>query len=382
MRVAQLVETMAAGGAEALAIDVAGALAERGHESHLYVVRGDGPFRDRVDERVTFHDLAQLPLKGGPISKLSHFLGISRVLESRLRDCGIDVLQTHLPMANFLGLVMARRGICRVYPTVHNNREFEYGPSQGALRRTLRRTAYRQMLLDCSGVIAVSEQVKQSLVEQLHTPARQLGRIRVVPNGVNVPPEPSLAERMDKRAEWGVPGDELLIVGAGRLTRQKNFGALLDALTLLPESVPKWRCIVAGDGELHRVLTEQLNAVGFGDCVRLVGLVKDLPGLLSAADIFCLPSSYEGLPLVLLEAMAAGLPTVGFAIDGVSDVLTDKAQGRLVKPGDVAGLAEALGSLLCNAEERRRFGAAARSAVIRDHGFQTVVNRLESVYSS
>jgi glycosyltransferase involved in cell wall biosynthesis len=380
MRVAQLVETLAAGGAEALAVDIAGALAARGHDSHLIVLRGVGPLRDRVGAAATFHDLARPPLPGPQAAGLLQFLMTCRILESRLRESGIEILQTHLPMANFLGLVMAWRGICRVYPTVHNNREFDYGEGRSALRRALRRSGYRQMLRHCDGLIAVSEQVKSSLTAQLGTPERQWKRIQVVPNGVRIPAPLGAAERAATRAAWGVSEQEVLIVAAGRLTRQKNFSALLDALALLPATDAGWRCIIAGEGELRGDLERQLETAGLSGRVRLAGLVGDLPGLLAAADIFCLPSLYEGLPLVLLEAMAAGLPVVAFAIDGVRDVLTDGTEARLVAPGEVSALAAALGSLLPDAAQRLRLGRAARETVEARHGFATVVERLEAVY--
>jgi glycosyltransferase involved in cell wall biosynthesis len=380
MRLAQLVETLAAGGAEALAVDIAGALAARGHDSHLIVLRGVGPLRDRVGAAATFHDLARPPFQGLGAAGVLQFLKTCRILESRLRESGIEILQTHLPMANFLGLVMAWRGVCRVYPTVHNNREFDYGEGRSALRRALRRSGYRQMLRHCDGLIAVSEQVKSSLTDQLGTPERQRERIHVVPNGVRIPAPLEAAERAAARAAWGVSEQEVLIVGAGRLTRQKNFSALLDALALLPATDAGWRCIIAGEGELRGDLERQLEAAGLGNRVRLAGLVGDLPGLLAAADIFCLPSLYEGLPLVLLEAMAAGLPVVAFAIDGVRDVLADGAQARLVAPGKVPALAAALGSLLPDAAQRLRLGRAARETVEARHGFAAVVQRLEAVY--
>jgi glycosyltransferase involved in cell wall biosynthesis len=382
MRVAQLVETLAAGGAEALAVDIAGGLAARGHDSHLFVLRGDGPFRERIVSAVKLHDLESSPFRGSQVARLRQFLATSQRLEMILRESGIEVLQTHLPMANFLGLVMAWRGVCRVYPTVHNNREFDYGQNSGALRRSLRRAGYRQMLRHCHGMIAVSDRVKLSLEAQLGTFRGKCGRIRVVPNGVRVPDLPAAAERAAKREHWGIAGHELLIVGAGRLTQQKNFGDLIAALAMLPASVECWRCIIAGEGELRDALEQKIALAGLGNRVRLVGLVEDLPDLLAVGDIFCLPSLYEGLPLVLLEAMAAGLPIVAYAIEGVADVVEDGVQARLVTPSDSVGLAVALESLLLDGSERGRMGAAACESVMAEHGFGAVLKQLETVYRS
>ena len=380
LRVAQLVETLDAGGAEALAVDIAAALAARGHDSHLIVARGDGPFRERVKPEVVFHDLARPRRDGNQVFRIMYFLGTCRRLEAHLRARRIDVLQTHLPKANFLGLVMAWRGVCRVYPTVHNNREFDYGDRAGRAKRALRRFGYSRMLAHCSAVIAVSDQVKESLARQLRTPPGRKERIRVVPNGVRLPEPLRAGERDRLREALGVTGEQLLVAGAGRLTRQKNFTRLVEALGRLDVNGPDWRCVIAGDGELRTDLEAQVAAAGLGDRVRMPGLVADLPGLFAAADIFCLPSLFEGLPLVLLEAMGAGLPTAAFAIDGVSDVVSDGNQARLVAPDDAAALADALAALLADGPQRQRLGAAAKEAVRTRYGFEAVVDRLETVY--
>jgi len=380
MRIAQLVETLDAGGAEALAVDIAGALAARGHDSHLVVARGDGPFFDRLSPSVAFHDLDRPRRDGNQVYRILYFLETCRRLESLLRAHRIEVLQTHLPKANFLGLVMAWRGVCRVYPTVHNNREFDYGDGAGRVRRALRRAGYRRMLKECNGVIAVSDQVRDSLADQLGVQPDQRARILVVPNGVRPAAPVTTAERSRLRASLGVTDEQVLIVGAGRLTRQKNFARLIEALGHLEPAGADWRCVIAGDGELRSEHEAQIAAASWGSRIRLIGLYGDVPGLFAAADIFCLPSLFEGLPLVLLEAMGAGLPTVAFAIAGVTDVVTEGVQACLAAPDDAEALARALAALLVDAPQRRRLGIAARAQVEARHSFDAVLNRLEQVY--
>lgn len=382
LRVAQLVETLESGGAEALAVDIAGALAARGHVSHLIVANGDGAFRQRVAPDVHFRDLERPRRDGNQVYRILYFLETCRRLEALLRSQRIDVVQTHLPKANFLGLAMGWRGVCRVFSTTHNNREFDYGDRAGPLKRRLRRAGYRRMLVHCRGMIAVSGQVKKSLGEQLNLSAADEARIHVVPNGVKLPGPRSGGERRAARAAWGVQDDEILIVGVGRLTPQKNFGALLDALSRLSSRCGRWRCIIAGEGELRPELERQLAETGCGDRVRLAGLVAEVPALLGAADVFCLPSRFEGLPLVLLEAMGSGLPTAAFAIDGVTDVVADGVHARLVRPDDIDGLSAALGALIDDESLRTRLGSAARELVASRYGFDAMIDQLEKVYRS
>lgn len=380
LRVAQLVETLDAGGAEGLAIGIAGALSGRRHESHLIVLRGDGPFRARIPDSVRFHDIDRPRRDGNQAYRIAYFLEACRRLESLLKAQRIDVLQTHLPKANFLGLAMAMRGVCRVYPTVHNNREFDYGDNAGAIRRALRRSLYRRMIATCTAVIAVSEQVRTSLAEQLGLPAKGLDRVLVVPNGVAVPPVTAAATRARARAHWGVGDGQVLLVGVGRLTFQKNFGDLVTALAKLERVRQDWQCVIAGNGELHGELEAAIAGAGLADRVRLPGLVDDMPDLFAAADAFCLPSRFEGLPLVLLEAMGAGLPTIAYGIDGVLDVVADGQQALLVPPGDVAGLAGALDRIAGDPTLRARLGASARDLVVERYGFDKAIDRLEAAY--
>lgn len=380
LRVAQLVESLGAGGAEALAVDIAGALAARGHQSDLIVVRSEGPFRDRVAPDVVFQDLERVRHQGGQIARIVYFIGTCRRLEAHLRARRVDVLQTHLPYANFLGLAMGWRGVCRVYPTVHNNREFDYGDKAGRLKRVLRRAGYRSMLSHCQAMIAVSDEVKISMSGQLGVHGNAKDRIRVIRNGVRIPRRRTEVERMLARAAWDIGDGEVLIVGVGRLTRQKNFARLLDALSLLPREGIPWRCVIAGDGELRPELESRVSELALGSRVRLAGMVQGVPELMAAADIFCLPSLFEGLPLVLLEAMGSGLPTVAFAIAGVADVVADGDQALLVDPDDVAGLAASILALVKDPVERARLGEAARNLVATRYDFETVIDNLETAY--
>jgi len=380
LRVAQFVEALESGGAEALAIDIAGALANRGHESHLVFLRGGGPFRSRVSGSVRCHDLARPRQDGSQAGRIAYFFGTARRLELLLRSERIQVLQTHLPKANFLGLGMAYRGVCRVYPTVHNNREFDYGFRVSSLKMRLRRSAYRQMVRRCAAVIAVSAQVKASLASELGLTDSGVADVAVVPNAVPIAPPVSPAERQRIRAKWGLGDQEVLIAAAGRLTPQKNFEALVAALAEVGRSAPSWQCVVAGDGELRTALEQQIAGLDLGARIRLAGLVPDLPELMAAADLFCMTSRFEGLPLVLLEALAAGLPVVAFGIDGVADVVADGEQALLVAPGDIHALSSALSTVLADAALRRRLGRSARALAEEKYGFPGLVDRLELVY--
>lgn len=379
-RVAQLVEVLESGGAEALAVDIANELAVRGRDARMIILKGGGRFQERLAPAVRLHDLRRPRRDGGQAGRIVYFLETARRLEALIRREHIGIVQCHLPKANFLGLMLAMRRSCRVLVTVHNNREFDYGDGAGPLKQRLRRAGYRAMLQRCDALVAVSDQVRVSLLAELRAPAAAGERIVVVPNGVKVPPVPTPEERRAARRAWAVGDDEVLLVGVGRLTVQKDFATLLRALAHLPPDVPAWRCVIAGEGERRADLEVLVSALGLAGRVRLAGLVPDVAGLLRGADAFCLPSRYEGLPLVLLEAMAAGLPVVAFAIPGVAEIVTDGVHARLAAAGDEGALARVLADLLADESLRASLGAAGRQLVSDHYGFDRMVGQLEALY--
>jgi len=374
MRTAQLIETLETGGAERLSVQIASGLSGRGHDSHLIVLTGTGPMAAGLDPGVFLHNL------GMDAAHLGSQVRALSVLRSLCRKLGIEALQTHLPRANFFGLALAATSRLAVYPTVHNNLEFAYG-SSGRLRKSARRTAYRALVRRARAMIAVSDAVKEAMVEDLGLAGGMRDRIAVVTNGVPVPPRDSAARTAGRRA-WGISDHETLIVAVGRLEEQKNLADLVHALELLPDGVPSWRCIIAGSGRQRDMLDRLVASAQLTERIRLAGRVEDVPGLLQAADIFAMPSLWEGLPLALLEAMAAGLPVVGYAVDGIREIIADSRTGFLAEARDSAGLAQALATLIKDGPVREAMGMAARKVVETEYSLDAVVERLEGIYSA
>jgi glycosyltransferase involved in cell wall biosynthesis len=372
LAVAQLVEALEMGGAERLAVQIANARAAAGDASHLIVMSGPGPLSGAVDPRVALRHLgfARASVRDPLRFALSLRRG-ERLLSRRIAADGVQVVQSHLPGANFWGLLLALRGRCAVIATVHNNREFDYGDADHPLRSRLRRAAYRQMLRRCAAVVAVSEAVAASCWRtwardraEAGAPGRgaqRRGRTRPL----------DAAARAAIRARFGAAPGDLLVMAAGRHCEQKNFAALIEAAERLRAIGLPFRLVIAGDGPLrpdHEALRERL---GLGDAVQLPGNVADFARVLQAADVFALPSLWEGLPLVLLEALAAGVPVVGSDIAGVRDVIVDDRSGLLVTPGDPEGLAAAI-ALLADPVRRERLRAGGLALVRERYSFARV----------
>ena len=379
--VAQMVESMQMGGAEHLAVQFSAGLAARGCESHLVVLTGPGPLSRRVDPGVQVHYLqyerASLfnPLAFG----VSLRKGL-RLLSDTVLGNSIDLVQTHLPGSNFWGLLLAMRNTCAVAATVHNNQEFRYSAEDSAFRVALRKWAYRAVVKRCDVTIAVSEQVRQSLMADLGGGDKLTRRIAVVQNGVPIPDLLAPEQVTEARQAWSVPAGAALLVAAGRFDEQKNFGDLITAASELVRTGREFRLVIAGEGPRREALERRISDEDLAGHVVLPGVVDDLPRLLGAADLLLVSSRWEGLPLVVLEAMAAGLPVVGYDIAGVRELVADGSTGWLVPPANPEGLAAAVQSALATPDDLTARSAAARLMVEEKYGLDRTVDDLLAQY--
>ena len=228
------------------------------------------------------------------------------------------------------------------------------------------------------GAIAVSRSTRDFLVRERFVPA---GRVRLIWNGAPLDefaPVP-LDRALRVRRELGLP-DEALVVGTiGRLSAQKGHRFLLDAAALVLPRVPAARVLIAGDGDLMDALRQQATALGIADRVVFAGHRTDVPDLLGALDVFCISSLYEGTPLALFEAMAAGRAIVSTAVDGCVEVLEDGTTGVLVPPADAPALAGGLERVLADGALREALGRQALAAS-RRYDVRACVDQMQDLY--
>ena len=185
----------------------------------------------------------------------------------------------------------------------------------------------------------------------------------MIPNGIELGrfhPQPAARERV--RAELGIDADAWVVGTVGRIAVEKNQTLLLWAVA--PLLGPKTRLIVAGDGPLLPALSEQAAALGVAPFVHLLGPRRDVPDVLNALDAFVLSSNTEGLPLVIPEAMATGLPVVSTSVGGIPTVIDEGQTGFLIAVGDEQALRDRVARLHADPETGRACGSRARSAAV------------------
>jgi glycosyltransferase involved in cell wall biosynthesis len=264
-------------------------------------------------------------------------------LARRMREDGVELVHTHLFGDSLHGYLAARRaGGLPVVMTLHNVAGFH---------SRLQRLGYRWLLPRVARAVACTEAVRRSFVAEL---GGRPAALETIANGIAAAP----AGGGEREAAAG-PGGEPLIAGIGRLVEQKGFVHLIDALARLRRDGLAARLLLLGEGPLRADLEARAAAAGVADRVSLPGFRADVQGLLATVDVVAFSSLDEGLPMALLEAMAAARCVVATDVGGVGDAVRHEREGLLVPPRDPASLAAALARVLRDGELRRRLGAAA-----------------------
>ena len=191
-------------------------------------------------------------------------------------------------------------------------------------------------------------------------------RASVIPNGIDLSGWQALPDRKAARAELDLAPEAPVIGTIGRLHGQKGHEFLLAAAAKVIAEVPDATFLIAGYGPLRERLEARAAELGVSSSVRFLGYRKDVQRILSALDVFVLPSLWEGMSNAILEAMAAGKPVVATAVDGNLDQVIDGETGLLVPPADAGVLANALIDLIGDRQKARDMGERGRERVERD----------------
>ena len=283
-----------------------------------------------------------------------------------LRGRRPDVFHAHLswPRACKYGLMAAV--LARIPAIVATEHLFVEVPPD--------RLAWWQQRLLGAGIdcyVMVSQEVASRVKETYRVPER---KIRLIPNGITADP-PAASSDTGPPAGWPADGRPVILTAA-RLEEQKGHRFLLEAAGAVPEAV----FLLAGEGAERTDLEARAQALGLSERVRFLGYRQDIPALLAACDLFVLPSLYEGLPLSVLEAMAAGKPVIATDIGGTREAIDHDGTGLLVPPADPAALAAAIRRVLGDPVLAARLAAAGQARVRAEFTADVMVRRMSSLY--
>lgn len=356
IRVLVLIKGLGIGGAEKL-ISEGARFWDR--ESFDYSVAYVLPWKDQL--------VGDLESQGIEVQMIGGERGLTPPTLSRLRrlvrDEHIDLIHAHLPTMGIVARVVSPVPV--VY-TEHNMAD-SYRP----LTRTLNRMTYGRN----AAATAVSGAVAGSIAGWPGDPAM------VIPNGVavHVDPDGVAAARQELR----LAESDLLVAHVGNIRPGKGHDVLIDAVTHLHERLPSVRFVSIGGekypGDLERVRGRAIEA-GLEDVLRFMGRRADALNFVAAADLFVNPSSVEGLPVAILEAMALGRPVVAAAAGGVPGIVKDGVTGILVEPNEPEALAGGIEKMLNDPYLAERLGQAAQDMVEKEYGLEPMVRATEDVY--
>lgn len=305
-------------------------------------------------------DTLPLEVRGDPAA--------SQALCDWLRDEEVDIFHCHAGIGweGHDGIYAAREaGVRAALRTEH----LPY-----LITDTQQREDYLLLVDAVDAFIAVSEAALVSYKEA----GVPLGKLNVVANGIAF--VQGKADRAALRAELGLPPHATLVLTVGRMTEQKGHCYLLEAIPDIIEREPGIYFVWVGDGPLAGPLREQSLAMGLQEYVHFLGQRDDVPRLMASCDLFVLPSLFEGLPLSVLEAMAAALPVVGTQVCGTSEAVVDGETGRLVAARDSAALAEAILETVQNPDMAARWGAAGQKLVQRNFSAERMARQTSDIY--
>jgi len=295
-------------------------------------------------------------------------------LAKMIRTWQPQIVHSHMVHANLVArLVRLLAPVPVLICTAHSIDE----KGQRASDR-LRKMAYRLTDPLCD----LTTQVSQAGLERyVRIGAVPRHKIRYLPNGVDTErfrPDPEL--RACLRQELGLE-TAFAWLAVGRFDVPKDYANLLQAFAYVAQARPEAQLLIAGDGPLRPSMEQLANDLGITDRVKFLGIRRDIPALMNAADAYVMSSAWEGMPNVLLEAAASGLPIVATDVGGNSEVVIDGKTGFLVPPKDPEALAQAMVQLMgLPQEERRRVGEAARQYVEANYSLDRVVDQWEALY--
>lgn len=358
--IAQGLYSFRTGGSERIGTQLCIEYAARGYRVVCFAFHGStGPFRDYLEshgvECVDLNYLARSPI----VRRISYPFELYRFFRSR-RVRALHV--QHAMALTLCGTAARYAGIKRVVMTEHDIFQLDEQPKYR--RRAARCCRY------ASTITGVHSGITSYFQDRMGVPA---DRLRVVTNGVPAfAPNPETRRRM--RATFGVDDSTFVCLYVGRLETVKGLHTLLNAVARLNEGNRRaMRVFLAGNGSERAALESQCRSQNLGATVTFLGERSDVQELLNMADAFVMTSRTEGLPMALIEAMAAGLPCVATAVGGIPAVLADDA-GVLVPPENPEAVAEALTRLAGDDILRRRLSERALRRVQEQYGLQPVVS--------
>lgn len=336
MKIVQVIPEFSMGGAETMCENLTLALLRQGHDvTAVSLYHTETP----ITERLIFHNVRVLFFE----KKLGFDVRLIFQLAEFFKKEKPDVVHTHLYTMKYVIPATVLAGVKTRVHTVHNVAEKEATPQNQKLN------SFFYHFFHVTAV-ALSEEVKKSIENVYRIPGQ---KIPIVFNGIDL-------SKCVVKQNYEISNNSPRILHIGRFSEQKNHVGLLTAFQKVLEAYPDAILELVGDGELRPEMEQLVVRLGIENNVHFLGLQSVVSQFLHDADIFILPSNYEGVPMTLIEAMGTGLPIIATCVGGVPDMLADGVSALLIR-NDTDEIAESMKTLIGNEKMRRQLGYEARN---------------------
>jgi glycosyltransferase involved in cell wall biosynthesis/GT2 family glycosyltransferase len=288
-----------------------------------------------------------------------------------------SIVHTHCSKAGIVARIAAR--IAMVPCVVHTAHGWAFHDHMDPLRKWFYVTLERLLEHWTTRVVSVSDRTTRVGLERgIGTPASY----ELIRSGIPLTEFfPDRAKGAAMRARLGIPEHDIVIGSVGRLSAQKNPLDFVSVIAGLCARRDDLTFLYVGDGPLRATVERAIKGAGVGERVRLLGVRDDVPDLLRAMDLFVLTSLWEGLPRVILQALATGVPVVAYDVAGIEEAVTEGGNGHLVPPGGVGAMIERLTSLIEDPEKRFEMGQRAVADFDRAFSEDGMIEALEDLYA-
>ena len=286
------------------------------------------------------------------------------------REKKVTIWHGHDYKSNAIGLLIRLFHRMHLVTTVH-----------GWVRHTKRTPLYywidRLSLRFYKRIVCVSEDLMQACIASGVPPAK----CRLILNAIDTTVYAPSSDLSSSRERLGIPTDRFLIGSVGRLSVEKGYNFLIDAVNRVLKDGHNISLLIIGDGDIRGDLEAQIEHLGLHDRIQLAGYQSNTIDWYRAMNLFVLASLREGLPNVLLEAMAMEVPVVVTRVGGIPQVIRDHENGVLVEPGDAKVLADAIREIVVNQKLASELARKARETVVENYSFDRRMDRMVQLYA-
>ena len=367
MRILQLISSSGFFGAEKVMLQLSGLLSDSGYEVY------SGVLSNKAGSHMDFVRAAE---KKGMRVKVFDCRGKFDVraikkLRTFIKKEQIDLVHSHGYKSNFYVLAAACGLNIKKVTTCHNwiscsskMKVYEY--------------IDKFLLRNFDQVAAVSENVRN----EIYAAGVSVDKVDLIKNGIDIDTYAFCSQKPDLKKSFGISAGDLVVGSVGRLSEEKGHEYLIKAFSQVVIDHPDYKLLIVGDGVLRESLELLVRSLEIQDKVIFTGIRDDIPELLNIMDIFVLPSLTEGMPLALLEAMAAGKVVIASKVGEIPDIIDDQFNGGLVSPKDIDALSRAIAKLIKSGETRKTFGDRACEKVNSNFSAQNMAQQYMCLYGS